>query len=219
MCVMKLVSTKKALMLGILVPSHDLLMMMVLRLGPWYLSRGGGGVENHSPFSQRSFWVCTYLDEQLDAWSLLKLGRRLKGHIPSPKVSSFVCWTEKYKWSEAANYPKNKRRDSKTQFVCASHPFFKHLYKEAKFWPSDMILGSAIGTAPAVPANQIIYQCHLGGWMWIVCWLQKFHVNSFVQSTQKWMWLVSPQVKFAGSATVLGCTKSNYDTLVMNLET
>ena len=215
---------------------YDLLMMdLVLRLCPWYLSKGwGGGVESHVPktwgwsylqpntqappptkeskgqqmpswnpppprkqrpanaimvyfFSQRFSWLCTYffgfplpsidLEEQLLAsWSLLKLGRRLKGHIPSPK-GDFFCllnWSNRTDQKQQVTQTNNKLDFIRNPTSCARHPFFS-IWKRAKFWTFQsplMIPGLAIGTAPAVPA---IYQCHLGGWMCIACWFQNVH--------------------------------------------
>ena len=221
-------------MLGIVVPSHDLLMMKVLRLGLWHLSKGWGEWESHSPktgvelifcptpprkqrpdnasmvyFFHKHFSGCvlncfgfplppTDLDEQLlDPWSLLKLGRRLKSHNPSPK-SAFLCllnWINTYDQKQQVT-KQNKGFQKKSNLLVQAVPFSSSFTKK--------ILCLAIGTAPAAPANEIIYQCHLGGWMWIVCWLQNVHSKSFFAIHSEMDVVGFPTSQAWRSATLLG---------------
>ena len=248
-------------------------MHLVLRLCPWYLSKGGGG--GGKPCAQDRGWSylqpnppqappkkqrpanaimeppkkakankCHYglflftkvilsvylffgfplpsvdLEEQLLAsWSLLKLGRRLKGHIPSPKVD-FHCllnWSNRTDQKQQVTQTNNKLDFIRNQTCLCKASLIQHLEKSQILdlpIPSyDTWFGNRNRTSSA---------CHLSmsfGWVDVYCLLtSKCAFYCRKQSTQKLMWLVSPQVKFARSAKFLGYTKSNHDSLVRHLE-
>ena len=144
------------------------------------------------------------LEEQLLAsWSLLKLGRRLKGHIPSPK-GDFHCllnWSNRTDQKQQVTQTNNKLDFIRNPTCLYKASLIQHLEKSQLLdlpIPSyDTWFGNRNSTSSA---------CHLSmsfGWVDVYCLLtSKCAFYCCKQSTQKLMWLVAQ--KFCKVSKIFG---------------